>query len=271
MRSVAVFVMCALAVTGSRHGPADSFDGSLRSLVLGALTARRMDDANAPADPDGPMTIDWLAGRLLSAIKADRSALAHMHARESLLSIAPNGTLLDEADGNGNEVALPPSFDAPLQRPDAAIVLVHNHPRGNGLSGADLGQLAKPGVAGIIAVGHDSSLYAAAAGPAYHPNVFETDTYPLAMRETLRRLRTETAGTHVEAGAVEAQVEHVVAQSLNKARVIRYRAELGASRSDSYRRLQVVFGHVSAGVAVAVTRAPSSRIRPPGSPPAVWD
>ena len=47
-----------------------------------------------------------------------------------------------------------------------SAVLVHNHPSSVGLSAADIGQLSKPGVAAIVAIGHDGSVFVASAGRA---------------------------------------------------------------------------------------------------------
>ena len=54
-----------------------------------------------------------------------------------------------------------------------AVVLVHNHPANAGLSAADTQQLAKPGVAAIVAVGHDGSVFIASAGPRLNRDFFE--------------------------------------------------------------------------------------------------
>ena len=36
-----------------------------------------------------------------------------------------------------------------------------------------MGQLAKPGVAAIVAIGHDGSVFIASAGPRFDPDLFE--------------------------------------------------------------------------------------------------
>ena len=269
-RTTALVICAAFGMaTASSEGRAPSSAVTLRSIIVDAVSAStglRVATAGV-----FPLTVEALARRLVATLSRDRSVVAHLPSTECLLAIAPDGSLLGEVEGNEGEVALGRSFDEPLQRAGAGILLVHNHPRGNALSGADLGQLSKAGVGGIIAVGHDGSVYGASAGPTYDPITFEVKVYPLARAEALRRLRRQAPGARVEMEVFDAHVEHVIALGLHEARVIRYIATLVGSRQDAYRRLDVVFRHVAEGVAATVSAASRGHGTPaadPSQPPA---
>src|SRR5580765_4439573 len=135
---------------------------SVRSIVLDAVSPDRASPGPPGAMDDGALfTVESLARRLGSTLRKHPLLAKQLPDQECLLAIAPDGSVLDEVEGNHTEVELGRTFDARLQRAGARIILVHNHPSGNALSSADLGQLSKPGVDGIIAIGHDGSLYSA--------------------------------------------------------------------------------------------------------------
>ena len=87
--------------------------------------------------------------------------------KERLLLVNSAGETLLAKDGKEGRVATTADVNAWLYREGAAIVLIHNHPAGTGLSENDLMQLIKPGAAAVAAIGHDGSVYVAATGPLH--------------------------------------------------------------------------------------------------------
>ena len=67
------------------------------------------------------------------------------------------------ARGERDRVALPPALRRAAEDPARRIAIVHSHPDNAPLSAADLSQLARPGVARVIAVGADGSRLAVEA------------------------------------------------------------------------------------------------------------
>jgi hypothetical protein len=262
MRYSTVLAGCAvLAFTSAVEGRGQhAARATVRSIVLDALFAHRaLPGPQGAVDDGASVTVESLVRRLGSTLRKHPSAAAQLPNQECLLAIAPDGSVLDEVQGNKTEVELGRAFDARLQRAGARIILVHNHPSSNGLSSADLGQLAKPGVDGIIAIGHDASLYAAAAGPNYDSNRFEATLYPLARFGVVLRLRSEAPAAHVDLTTLDGHIEHVIALALHKARTIRYFAALSDARQDAYRPFAIVCGHVIEAVGRTLGRqsAPS--------------
>ena len=86
--------------------------------------------------------------------------------QERIFAVTSGGAVVDSLLGQAGHVLLPLAFDARLLQAGAGLVLVHNHPNGTGLSCDDLFQLSKPGVAAVVAVGHDASIYVAMARSA---------------------------------------------------------------------------------------------------------
>lgn len=165
----------------------------------------------------------------LKALMQDPSRLA-LPLSESLVAITPAGAIIGIARGNQSRVVLDPEFDGKLPHPGTHITLVHNHPRGASLSVDDLGQLSKPGVVMIAAIGHDGSLYAASRGAKYDANRFEEWQYPLARQLVVERLNIERPSRRVPVTVIDMHFEHLVALALERAGAIRYRAELGPDR-----------------------------------------
>src|SRR5262249_38195439 len=112
-------------------------------------------------------------------------------AGERLLVLNASGEQLAERSGGATAVVLGREMDDLLRTPAAGLVLVHNPPASIGLSDADLSQLAKPGVAAIVAIGHDGSVYIAAAGDSMKRDTMEPPEYAEAVREVRERLRYE--------------------------------------------------------------------------------
>src|SRR5262245_21599319 len=87
--------------------------------------------------------------------------------RERLLVVTTDGVVVRSLDGDADHVAITVELDEELRREGADLILLHNHPNSSSLSGDDLSQLAKAGVAAVVALGHDGSVYAAARGPHF--------------------------------------------------------------------------------------------------------
>jgi hypothetical protein len=173
---------------------------------------------------------------------------------EQLVVHGPDGTVIATAEGDEHRVPIDPKLDRLLQTPGAHVTLTHTHPAGTGPSGADLGQLAKPGLKAIRVEGADGSLYRAAAGPRYDAAHFEDEQYPAARSEIERQLRLELRCT--PRADLDAHFSHLVATSLDKAGVIRYLAVLSAQRAETYRLDRVAFGRATEAAAAAVRRLP---------------
>jgi hypothetical protein len=239
--------------SGDRHRIVSTPADGLTSLISDALTG---DFASGKAVSSGfiaPLSVDSIMRGIAALLRRDPSLAAHLPPTERLVAIRPTGTILESLDGSNATVVLSRTFDEPLRAPGANIVLVHNHPSSRGLSGADLGQLSKAGVAGIIAVGHDGSLYAASATSSDMADRLETQFYPFAKHEVVRHLRMK-ARALVEPGALDIHAEHLIALSLENANMIRYWFVLKDSRHQAYARYGVTFSQITVSVGARLKR-----------------
>lgn len=231
------------------QAPAEARDGK---VLLDIITAAMVDESRAEgAQPFGSRQII----NHLDAIAARVQQRRHLLPRcERLIAVGPDLQLLGMAEGSARAVVLGPAFDRPLWSPGADIVLVHNHPQSASLSRADLGQLAKPGVYGIVAVGHDGSVYFARAGRAFPGAAFESVTYKMVSAEMNRALRVQGPSSRAMSAVFERHYEHLVALVLHKSGVIEYRARLSAERAASYASCRGVCGPVTEAVAAKLRR-----------------
>jgi len=202
--------------------------------------------------PVAPPAIDILVDRVATAIKQKPEVLVELPDYEQVVTLSPDGTVRATASGKHSHVTLDSAFDEPLRHLGAAIVLLHNHPGGNSLSGADLGQLSKAGLAAVVAVGHDGSVFGASAGPGFDADRFETSQYPIAVREVLRQLRLQCPAARVELHVFDGQIEHLVATALHKANIVRYAARFGGTRRTGDSRSRIVAGHVTASASATL-------------------
>jgi hypothetical protein len=166
------------------------------------------------------------------------SALTHgldQPQQERILAVTSGGVVVDSLFGQAGHVVLPLAFDARLLQPGANLVLVHNHPNGTGLSCDDLLKLSKPGVAAVVALGHDGSLYVAIAGSAYDVSSFEERQYAKAQDRLTRQLTAHQASGLPAAVAAEHRA-HLTSLVLARAKVIEYRATLSSMRRESFER-----------------------------------
>jgi hypothetical protein len=158
---------------------------------------------------------------------------------ERLLVVNTTGTVLTRRDGVSASVHVDSEVDSLLLRPGTAAVLVHNHPANVGLSGPDLHHLTKPGVAAVVAIGHDGSVF-------------------LAVRAI--------QGGHRRAAEELERADDVGAQDLDRARHARFAAgaeAVGVRPADSTARAP---RHSALTMSVPRRMPPSSR-RPPGRRP----
>jgi hypothetical protein len=166
---------------------------------------------------------------------------------ERLLAVTATGERLMERDGGRSSVPVGVELDTLLVQRDRSIVLIHNHPAHVGLSAADIGQLARPGVAAIVAIAPDRSVFAAAPGPRMDPDHLEDRQYARASAEVTRRLRQDWPSEHLPFEIADEHLSHLVALALARAGVIDYWFALRGASRDSYERARLVFGQVIAG------------------------
>jgi hypothetical protein len=141
---------------------------------------------------------------------------------ERLLVIDRDGVVLAEADGETDHVMLPEGAFRLLSSVDVQATLVHNHTDVVSLSGTDLGQLGKPGVARVIAVGPDGSVFEATAGTRFDHETFEA-LYLKVLTDLKGRVNREARREGVDLGPIYPNLSHLVALALDRAGVIRYR------------------------------------------------
>lgn len=183
--------------------------------------------------------------------------------KERLLLVNSAGETLLAKDGKEGRVATTADVNAWLYREGAAIVLIHNHPAGTGLSENDLMQLIKPGAAAVAAIGHDGSVYVAATGPLHGGYGFGRQ-YQLVCTEVERRLSFYFTGP--AAGlwpkvSIRIFLAHLVATALEQASVIQYRAVLSPA---TLAALAPVAADVNRAIAAAVQRIAAAE---PSDPP----
>jgi hypothetical protein len=157
------------------------------------------------------------------------------------------GRILMQAEGTTRGIDIPPQWMPVLRERGAGLILAHNHPAGQSLSLEDLTQFEKRGVAMVVALGHDGSLYAAAEGPRYRETSFAA-LYMAASREVTRQVRLHK----VEANAFLAHRNHFVALALARADVIVYRADLAHDRWRAYNSYAAPCGDITRAAEAAV-------------------
>ena len=184
------------------------------------------------------------AGRWLAVLGVPEGA-GRTHTRERLVVLAANGRVVRVVEGAESHVVLSADLDRLLATAGANLTLVHNHPAGNGLSADDLSQLEKAGVAMVVAVGHDGSLYAASRGARF-PSAgfagFDDAVYEVARRHAERVMRAER--DPAARAAYDEHVQHVLATALDAAGVLDYAAVLGADRRVSFGNARMFLARV---------------------------
>ena len=176
--------------------------------------------------------------------------------KERLLLVNFAGETLLAKDGKKGHVAPTPDANAWLYREGAAIVLIHNHPAGTGLSEKDLMQLTAPGAAAVAAIGHDGSVYVAAPGPLHGGYGFGRQ-YHLVCAEVERRLSLYFMGPGAGLSPkvpIRIFLAHLVAAALEQASVIQYHAFLSPATLGA---LAPVAGDVNRAIAAGAQRLAS--------------
>jgi proteasome lid subunit RPN8/RPN11 len=197
-------------------------------------------DATAAAGNTGttPPAAQDLASALSRRLdELHRSALreaATFPPREFLVAMRSDGTVLWQVSGTATRATISGEFDRLLYSPGQRIVLVHNHPTGSGPSEADLDHLTKTGVAAIVVVGHDGSVYMATAGPQFDPVRFLGSLYGVARSAVSTELRARRLAARVPDSVIDMHLAHLVLLALHNAGIVRYHAILSASRQSSF-------------------------------------
>src|SRR5262245_60219420 len=125
-----------------------------RGLLFACLAAfGAAGSASAAGAPGQSIDLSRLASSLDLTERGAARWLAQLRATgsgpsaERLLAVTATGERLMERDGDGSSVVVGEELDTLLRQHDRSVILIHNHPSSAGLSAADIGQLAKPGVA----------------------------------------------------------------------------------------------------------------------------
>ena len=171
---------------------------------------------------------------------------------ERLIALTSTGRVIATRDGDESSVSLGLELDLQLLTPGSALVLVHNHPGNAGLSANDLGHLAKPGVAAVVAVARDGSIYMAARGRRYDAIAFELRQYDPLRVELRKRLRVECGARALTTETADAHFSHVAALALVKASVIAYEAVLVGDSRQSFDLARVTLVRAAQSAAARV-------------------
>jgi hypothetical protein len=109
----------------------------------------------------------------------------------------------------------------------------------------------KPGVAAVVALGHDGSVFVASAGPGMRSDTTAWRQYGIAEAEVARQLQRWLRPGGIPIVAADLHRSHLVMQALARAAVIEYWFALRGRSLVSYRDTNVAFAQV---VAVATAR-----------------
>ena len=172
---------------------------------------------------------------------------------ERQLLVNSAGQTLLAVDGQKGHVAMTAGVNAWLFREGAAVVLIHNHPAGTGLSKSDLMQLTPPGAAAVAVIGHDGSVYVAATGPLHGGYGFGRQ-YHLVCTEVERHLSLYFTGPGaglLPKVEIRMILAHLVAIALEQASVIQYRAFLSPATDGA---LAPVAGDANRAIAAGAQR-----------------
>ena len=140
---------------------------------------------------------------------------------ERLLAVTPDGRVLGVVDGGRDHVMLSVALVRDLSERKLQATLVHNHPTSVSLGESDLMHLAKIGVARVVAVGSDGTVYEAAAGARYDAARLAENLYQTVETRVRERLAAEVRRDR-DPAVLSMHVNHLVAVVLDRARVIDY-------------------------------------------------
>lgn len=238
MAAAGTVIRVVLALSAAALGPARAeAQGPPRSLAALIADLRLTEAAGAR---------EWLA-RL--------GVVAGTVAHERLLAVSGDGRILRALDGSDATVVVTAEFDGDLVREGAGIVLVHNHPANTSLSQQDLGQLDKPGVAAIVAIGHDGSVYAAARpSGAARARRCGPECYARVRDEVGKALRIEVPRMATNASTAASYATHLTLLALAKAGFVDYFAAMAPERRATFDVHIVAFGRVVASARAVVEK-----------------
>ena len=177
--------------------------------------------------------------------------------QERLIAMTTSHELVQQIVGDDFTVTIGPELMAKLDQPGSDIVLIHNHPTSSSLSWADISFLSKPGVAAVVAVGHDGSVYAAMRGRRFACERVSRLVYQRAATAARARLDLEIklSPAVAEGVSLPQYLTHLIADALRSLRVIEYRAVMSAERSRAYGSHRDLFeGSLSAYVTAVLSR-----------------
>jgi hypothetical protein len=165
-------------------------------------------------------------------------------AHERLLAVLPDGLVLGVVDGEWNRVTLPLELVRSLSEQTLQATLVHNHPTRVSLGEWDVRHLAKAGVARVIAIGSDGTVYEAAAARRYRRALITGNVYPVLEARVGRRLTAEAWRRREDPGTLALYVPHLVAAVLDRAQVLQYVVTPSDAGQPGFDRYRPVFERV---------------------------
>ena len=115
-------------------------------------------------------------------------------------------------------------------------------------------QLAKPGVAAIVAVGHDGSVFIASAGPRLNRVLVRGAAICTRPGRGQEEAASEWPSGRVSVAVSDAHFSHLVTLALAKAGIVQYWFSLGGAGRESYEGARIVFSQVVVGAAAQLKR-----------------
>lgn len=159
---------------------------------------------------------------------------------ERMLVVSATGQVLSVIDGDRDRVVLPSDLADVLARVALNVTLVHNHRDSVSLSGSDLVQLGKVGVARVVALGHDGTMYAASGAAEFALESAVENRYGPVLARVLERVSRESQFSGASLAGLYPHIPHVVALIFERAGVIRYAVDPSADTWATLERYRAV-------------------------------
>jgi proteasome lid subunit RPN8/RPN11 len=239
-RGMLSLLCCSALLISSQGAQADP----LVDLVRAAVPFGRLDSHASIAAA--------VARRMTDLQRYTVDASKWLSAREQAVAFRLDGSVLWMIEGTRRGVAIPADKDIDLHRAGSRVIFVHTHPSSGSFSSRDLAQLAKPGVAAIVVLGHDGSVYIAGRGPRFDEVRVERTLYAAAQEGIAMRLRLEQPA-RVTSQTVDHHVGHLAAAALGNTGVIEYSALLSQRRESIYRACGRLCGRLTEAAALRIT------------------
>lgn len=218
-------------------------------LVVCYVALAAAQQSNRPVDAASVAASLNLAGNAVRRWLGELGVERKDSNTECLLAVNLKGEVLMVRNGGSSSVRVDSEMDDLLLTAGADIVMVHNHPANVGLSLADLRHLAKPGVAAIVAIGHDGSVFVASAGPRFDRHGFGDEQYAVAVAEVRMRLQVERPSGRLSLGDSNRHISHLISLALARAGIVHYWFKFRGSRLHSYASSQFDFARIVVGAA----------------------